>query len=161
MKLTSERFKEVKQIPGWAVPNSVRKEALAWVEALLSGSYPQTKSALRCGDAYCCLGVLTTLQETVEWSKSEDGHMWYPKINGELMDDSYLCEAIAKKFNMEERGLSVEVLDDQGNLRWVTLAALNDQSIPFKEIGQIIGLAMKGGYHAPKSTPQPEVQKKG
>lgn len=158
MNLTSERFKQVLQIPGWAVPNSVRKEALAWVEALLSGSYSQTKSALRQGNAYCCLGVLTAMQEVIEWVQGESG-TWYPKLGDELMDDSYLCKMVQAKFNIEARGLPVEVLDDQGNTRWVNLATLNDQSVPFKEIGQIIGLAIKGGYRAPKLVPESEVQR--
>ncbi len=34
-----------------------------WVEALRSGEYQQGKSALRQGNAYCCLGVLCEVMQ--------------------------------------------------------------------------------------------------
>lgn len=34
-----------------------------WVEALRSGEYRQTVGSLKCGDSYCCLGVLAVLTE--------------------------------------------------------------------------------------------------
>lgn len=43
-----------------------------WVEALRSGEYKQGRNALRTGDDYCCLGVLTDLAVRAgigSWSK--------------------------------------------------------------------------------------------
>lgn len=34
---------------------------IAWIDALLSGDYPQTKYLLHTPDGYCCLGVLCDL----------------------------------------------------------------------------------------------------
>jgi len=41
-----------------------------WVKALRSGEYEQGEGRLRCGDKYCCLGVLTDLyakEKNLEW----------------------------------------------------------------------------------------------
>lgn len=32
-----------------------------WIEALRSGNYQQAKGYLRCGDKFCCLGVLSDI----------------------------------------------------------------------------------------------------
>lgn len=157
MKLSSETFAEVKQVPGWHVTNAVRQEVLQWIEALKSGSYKQGFNNLRFKDSYCCLGVLSSLQGA-EWKIIDDEY--HPTYDGISADNSYLSEAIAKKFNMGERGLSVEVVDYRGNIRWVTLASLNDQGVPFNEIADIIGLALRGGYAAPPKKPEQPKEKK-
>lgn len=41
-----------------------------WIEALRSGKYEQAKGVLRNGDAYCCLGVLCSLDpEFRDWAQ--------------------------------------------------------------------------------------------
>jgi hypothetical protein len=39
-----------------------------WVAALRSGEFRQAREVLRQGDAYCCLGVLCTMVDGVEWT---------------------------------------------------------------------------------------------
>lgn len=40
------------------VTEQQRKTTAAWIEALRSGNYPQTKNCLRNNAGFCCLGVL-------------------------------------------------------------------------------------------------------
>jgi hypothetical protein len=41
--------------------------AKQWCEALRSGKYKQGKGALRCGDSFCCLGVLCDIGNLPDW----------------------------------------------------------------------------------------------
>lgn len=44
-----------------------------WVEALRSGKYQQGKSALRCEDQFCCLGVLCDISGAGQWNETHHG----------------------------------------------------------------------------------------
>lgn len=61
----------------------MKKEvAEMWVAALRSGKYGQTKSRLRCGNSFCCLGVLCDIFGIGKWSEGNyvcdnDWASWY------------------------------------------------------------------------------------
>lgn len=160
MKLTSDSgiFKSVHKIYKWQVDNATRQEVLTWIDALKSGSYKQGKGTLKRNNMYCCLGVLSCLQGA-EWKKDEEDQETYPYYNDVREDFCYLPKAIADKFNMSDKGLHIEVLDDRDVIRTVHLALLNDNGVPFNEIADIIGLALRGGYDAPPPPKQVEVTK--
>lgn len=51
---------------------SVTQKREAWVRALRSGKYEkQTDGYLRCGDAFCCLGVLCDLENPDGWKATD------------------------------------------------------------------------------------------
>ena len=45
---------------------------LDWIQKLKSGEYKQGKYYLRCGDEYCCLGVLCDLFDSSKWIDKND-----------------------------------------------------------------------------------------
>jgi hypothetical protein len=56
--------------PASALPPPVK---LLWLQALLSGAYPQGKSRLRNQDRYCCLGVLCDVSPKGTWTTTSLG----------------------------------------------------------------------------------------
>lgn len=55
-----------------------------WLEALRSGKYDQIRGILRCGNAFCCLGVLCDIhsKETgKEWRKEKHYSYFYYETN--------------------------------------------------------------------------------
>ncbi len=56
--------------------NSVRIARAKWVDALRSGKYKQTRSALRYGDAYCCLGVACDVLGDGKWDATPMVDWW-------------------------------------------------------------------------------------
>jgi hypothetical protein len=57
----------------------INDEAKAWIEALLSGEFKQTKEQLYCSqeDAYCCLGVACEISEDVNRDVDDPEKYWY------------------------------------------------------------------------------------
>lgn len=104
-----------------------------WLEALRSGEYKQGTEALRKGDSFCCLGVLTDI---------------YIKETGDYWDDP--VDARQNSFNCEEAVLVGEVIEWSGlpdsnpdipallSSEESTLADLNDNGATFKQIADII-----------------------
>ena len=56
--------------------NSVKRARAKWVDALRSGKYKQTRSALRHGDTYCCLGVACAVLGDGEWATTASQNGW-------------------------------------------------------------------------------------
>lgn len=96
----------------------------AWIEALRSGAYAQTRGALKVSRGYCCLGVLCDLyarEYGIEWQRDEMHYNGY-KLLGE--------ESTLPKEVMEWAGLSSAdpCLDGKtGPLHGTTLAWANDK----------------------------------
>jgi hypothetical protein len=62
-----------------------------WVDALRSGNYQQGIGQLRCGDTYCCLGVLCDL-----YDRDQGGPGWHDKDTTYLRCDALLPGEVAK-----------------------------------------------------------------
>ena len=62
-----------------------------WVDALRSGNYQQGLGQLRCGDTYCCLGVLCDLHD-----RDQGGPGWDDKDQTYLRCDALLPGEVAK-----------------------------------------------------------------
>ena len=91
----------------------------AWLEALRSGRYTQTKQFLRNDDAFCCMGVLCDVLDPKVWS------------------DNYWCERgsvpMGTRLNyktLEHHGISEDTQD--------LLMAMNDEGYSFEEIADVI-----------------------
>lgn len=90
-----------------------------WLKALRSGEYKQGKGQLKCGDEFCCLGVLSDIyakEHGIEWI---DTHP--------LRSDKFLSENAAvlpdQVSNWADCEVSPSVVIEGGR---VSLSALND-----------------------------------
>lgn len=89
----------------------------AWVAALRSGKYPQTKAALRTAAGFCCLGVLCDIVDPSKW---REGDRRYTYGYGYV---SFLPDGIKRAYN---------VTNDERLLR------MNDSGTTFPEIADWI-----------------------
>jgi hypothetical protein len=113
----------------------------AWLAALRSGDYEQTKGALRKDDGYCCLGVLCDLavQEGVvdEWvDDGFEGIAYYYFGIGRSIHDGDLPWPV-----MEWAGLTESNPlggDNLGDSHDRGLAGYNDSGATFKQIADVI-----------------------
>jgi len=100
-----------------------------WLEALCSGKYKQTQQQLKCGDGYCCLGVLSHIQGRLALVGDN-------ATDGLASDGSTLCLASDNP---------VRFVDDHRVARYgdisCCLSALNDRGATFEEIANIIEYA--------------------
>ena len=98
-----------------------------WLNALRSGEYQQTQTALRKEDGFCCLGVLCDLygkEHNVEW-KLVDAGIYY-----EFQDK----KAILPLSVIEWAGVE----DDNPEICETPLSRLNDNGSTFNEIADFI-----------------------
>ena len=100
----------------------MRKEiADMWIAALRSGRFEQGKGSLRCGDAFCCLGVLCDLH-----SKAESGNWNDSNYRGRA--DETVGVAVPPSSVVRWAGLSDfnPRSTEPGDFGGLTLAELND-----------------------------------
>lgn len=104
-----------------------------WLKALRSGEYLQGVHQLRCGDKYCCLGVLSDLyiKETNdgEWVRNDDGEHVI-KIGNKMMLE-VLPTVIVNWSGLPDMNPNV-----MGETE--TIACLNDNGLTFNEIADLI-----------------------
>lgn len=116
-----------------------------WVDALRSGKYPQTQSTLCDGTGYCCLGVLCDLyiksnpEANSLWAECHPGtpaFFWEDEKVGWNWERNYLPEPVMKWIGSDIRDPLVH--GPAGFGRWATLSRLNDNSLSFSEIADVI-----------------------
>lgn len=109
--------------------NAVR----AWVEALESGNYSQTKETLvsRKGDSFCCLGVQCKLEGFKTTSYRDfDGSVQQRLFTiGGSEYDNYPPESVLNKYGLSEGG-------KEGFLTANIYASLNDDGVYDHETGR-------------------------
>ncbi len=111
----------------------MNKVAQAWVAALRSGEYKQTKGNLKNNNKFCCLGVMCDLQGR-EWHVDEwmDGmRIKTYHVNGKSRDGS------TERFNEFPPPAAMETVGltrDQAGI----LADMNDSGATFKQIAKEI-----------------------
>lgn len=104
-----------------------RSERDAWLEALRSGKYNQTKGHLKRRDSYCCLGVLCDL-DGVHWVPrpghpqlfeffegtpySEQPIAWYGTISNERARKAGIADFTAHLISMNDAGSSFAQIAD-------------------------------------------------
>lgn len=103
-----------------------------WIDALRSGKYKQTDSALATLDGYCCLGVACEVFATEARLKKSgpdsDGDYSY---NGET---AYLPPSLAEYMGIDWRGTLLKPVGGKA-----TLAELNDEvGYTFEQIADVI-----------------------
>jgi len=111
-----------------------------WIDALLSGEYPQGRNALRNTyegrDNFCCLGVLCDLYQKehpeTKWEYVDWQDKWFFDDGGERK------EGVPTGVVYDWAGLDevVPVVSYRGVKD--ALAVLNDRGVSFAEIAQII-----------------------
>ena len=104
----------------------------AWIEALRSGKYKQTRDFLRRGDAYCCLGVYCDISGMGSWIMSDvDGC-------GRYLDGvSSLPRKLRLQLKTNSRtGMLPFLGRDKTDI--IDLAGLNDDGMPFSQIADLI-----------------------
>lgn len=115
-----------------------------WVEALLSGKYPQGKSKLKSGPRYCCLGVACEISGLGEWSTYDS------YIVGAERSPSVLPQAVADWLGLYDRQASYydfpPVHGAVGVLRQRALTSDNDNGANFEEIAAIIESEPEGMF---------------
>jgi hypothetical protein len=101
-----------------------------WVDALLSGKYPQGQNLLRSEQGYCCLGVACDLF---------DKKGWEPVIAGMSYDytgySALLPPAVAGWLGLDRVARDVRVYY-KGKPTYVS--TLNDRGVPFDMIAGLI-----------------------
>ena len=100
----------------------------AWIKALRSGKYEQTKGGLRNRKGFCCLGVLCDVYDPTKWVEDDDIKylFWYEEEESNLPHYLYTFIGLNELDNRPE------------------LYELNDKfDKTFKQIANILE---KGGY---------------
>lgn len=93
----------------------------AWVKALKSGKYKQTKGALKRktshGIGYCCLGVLCSIVEGAEFDKQPDAKGEYSVYYGGHSSVANLPDPIAQQLGItnNEEGILIDMNDGDKN----------------------------------------------
>lgn len=111
----------------------------AWVEALRSGKYQQTKSMLYDGDGFCCLGVACDISKLGDWELADESDV-------DVGAHNYVCE-----MDVDAVGLPDDVRDwlglknssgqhlINGGKDYETLPNINDhEGKSFSEIADLI-----------------------
>jgi hypothetical protein len=99
----------------------------AWLQALESGKYRQTRQVLHDGEGYCCLGVACVV-EGVKPRQSTDGETFW-------FEDDFASAPDSVAQALKLRGTDGERRDD--SVEWM-LTRLNDYGKTFAEIAAII-----------------------
>ena len=83
----------------------------AWLKALREGKYQQARQRLRCGNGFCCLGVLCDLLYPAAWDQDELVLVGvrYDKFAPVALLPKQLQRALAK---MNDSGMSFEQIAD-------------------------------------------------
>lgn len=110
---------EVKTTIKLTKKSSHKQIIAAWVEALNSGEYKQTKGLLRKKDSFCCLGVLCELAVAAKVTDKD--------YEGETI---VLPDSVVKWASMRYKNAS---FGDE-----TSLAQINDAGKKFKTIAKII-----------------------
>ena len=97
-----------------------------WIKALRSGDYEQGRNFLRtAADGYCCLGVLCD-QLNGQWELDNAKNCYaFFSSHGDDPEELYL------PYNLQE-AIGVPIDDE------MSLAGMNDDSVPFNEIADWI-----------------------
>jgi hypothetical protein len=102
----------------------------AWVKALRSSEYQQTKEALRTDEGFCCLGVLCDVYDKQNnntqslWKDHNSKHRkttFYSYLNegsvlpGKVRDWAGLNDASPHVYTKDANCITLTVLNDEGN----------------------------------------------
>ena len=110
------------------------KQIQEWVDALRSGKYKQTKGALEINGAYCCLGVLSKLNDWEHIAGVLPGNPGSDEYEGELLNH----QEVDGVNNTDVYGLADELLFNN-NLNISDYIGMNDDDgATFKEIADQI-----------------------
>ena len=114
-------------------------EARAWLALLDDPNTPQATGRLKTrGGGYCCLGVLCTITNPLDWIKDDEGEPLI-QVKPSIMGEETLFPTMPPHASLERVGMSY---DDAS-----TLAALNDHGAPFRVIADVIRNAHPGSAH--------------
>lgn len=114
----------------------------AWIAALRSGDYSQTRCVLQNSEGYCCLGVLCELHENATssslWDRTEETEFLYDSTSG-LLPKSVVEWAGFQEgcLGKTDDGYDV-LLPSIFSFRRSSLSYLNDSCRDFKEIADCI-----------------------
>lgn len=127
----------------------------AWVQALRSGRYVQTRNVLRDGNTFCCLGVLCNLyREATDqgtWAAPEEMNM-----NGQPIAEARAFHTtIQSSVDAPPRVIPMFGLPQDPVLAWAgitdaqanSLATSNDQGESFEQIADRIELGKYDGVN--------------
>lgn len=120
--------------------NPVNENAKAWVAALRSGEYQQTRRALGDVHGYCCLGVACELYIKAGNKLSRKESPLYSDRDGPYVVRYNGHSDVLPRVVQDWLGLS----SPYGVYNNNNLAALNDRRISFDEIARIIESRPKG-----------------
>jgi hypothetical protein len=106
-----------------------REEAReAWVQALESGKYPQTRNHLKDDNGYCCLGVLCEVLAVPNVREDDGAYIFNNEARAVLPPE------VGDFIGMEVSGGSMMDIRSSS----LPLAALNDRGVTFKEIARTL-----------------------
>ncbi len=115
----------------------------AWLEALRSGEYKQTRMCLRDTDGYCCLGVLTDLyakEKEVEWKFQEHYQMYsLGEHNGYLPPPVVVWADLSDYNPTIFDGTKLATLNDRQNLSFNDIADIIEGA-------QVVHQALRGTH---------------
>jgi hypothetical protein len=121
-----------------------------WVAALRSGEYQQTRSTLRDGTGFCCLGVLTdiyTKENNLDWDHGKDFKGEYYSVCSSLLE---LPNRVVEWAELPRRDprvklsgdIHIEYTEEVGDMEFISLSQLNDgiyaAPLTFSKIADII-----------------------
>lgn len=101
-----------------------------WIDALRDGRYVQGFFALRHGDLYCCMGVLTDLylkKSGLEWEDKGNGKYVFEKTGG-FLPPSVQKWAKLRDQNPELQGKKLSLWNDDVELSFKEIAKKIDKS---------------------------------
>lgn len=116
-----------------------------WIDALLSGKFPQGRYKLNDGVSFCCLGVLCEVVKdrfSISVDESTLGNVTYNN------DVAVLPVVLTDKYKTDSMGFDVprvEFSPEEINMYGLTsligsmsISILNDKGVPFSRIAQIV-----------------------
>lgn len=104
----------------------------AWLAALRSGEYAQTRTNLKDETGYCCLGVLCDLHAKAGLGKWGENGYYIPA--DDYAECSTLPHAVVRWAGVKDHNPDVYDHDDDR----VPIAELNDHGYTFAELADII-----------------------
>jgi hypothetical protein len=112
-----------------------------WVAALRSGDYQQTRSVLRDGAGFCCLGVLSDLylkEKGKQWEVFSEDCFYFPAFNDEVLPNEVMDWADLGWENPEVTVERFNYATQEYAPANVPLSDLNDTDHDFKMIAALI-----------------------
>ncbi len=129
-----------------------------WAAALESGNYTQIQGRLHTDTGFCCLGVLCEISQLGTWKRdATNTHSYQIDTNGSLTTDvalvprsirerihlatadgDFLFSSLPLRLRLDVRAAARKANPNYRLPRIVSLAALNDNNVPFPLIAQII-----------------------